>query len=207
MFQEQTAVKREIQLAKILEEQRQGTRGIINERLSWEDCAIYIRTEQYDKLGRMPEDILVYREFRDKVVEEYETIGDYVAVQVFGLETETNFMSSHKRKAVWPSDFNAGEPMLVFRENDFPYSLEDGIEHHVLWSSSDLSEKAIRDVIAKERDGFESIFFINPPEYKSVHSIQHAHILSRKSFSMKHSSRVCPLFLAAGLFQSCTFTK
>ena len=60
----------------------------------------------------------------------YETIGDYVAARVFGVETEIN-ATSNKLKAVWPSTSEEAEPQLVWRENDFPYSMVDGLEHHV----------------------------------------------------------------------------
>eukprot|EP00959_Pyramimonas_sp_CCMP1952_P139892 2927610-Pyramimonas_sp.AAC.1 len=133
---------------------------------------------------------------------EYETIGDYVAVQVFGLGTESGFMSSHKKKAVWPNNFNEGKPMLVFRENDFPYSLEDGVEHHV---DQAPAYGCMWEQCVAHHNSFESIFFINPPEYKSVHNVHHAHVLSRKSFGMKHSARACPIYVMAGLFQSCTY--
>eukprot|EP00959_Pyramimonas_sp_CCMP1952_P302387 6327336-Pyramimonas_sp.AAC.2 len=48
MFQEQEHVKREIRLEKIRGELQQGKRGIISKKLLWEDCAIYVRTGQYD---------------------------------------------------------------------------------------------------------------------------------------------------------------
>lgn len=32
--------------------------------------------------------------------------------------------------------------LVVWRENDFPYSLEGDVEHHVLWTTGELTEQA-----------------------------------------------------------------
>eukprot|EP00242_Pyramimonas_sp_CCMP2087_P010640 CAMPEP_0198224278 /NCGR_PEP_ID=MMETSP1445-20131203/96180_1 /TAXON_ID=36898 /ORGANISM="Pyramimonas sp., Strain CCMP2087" /LENGTH=192 /DNA_ID=CAMNT_0043903387 /DNA_START=299 /DNA_END=878 /DNA_ORIENTATION=- len=173
-------VNREREIEQILEEGRAywsnadgGKPGIIEEKLTWQDVAVFIKTGQYSKLGRVPEEILRYRAFTTKMKDAYETIGDYVAARVFGVETEIN-AASNKLKAVWPSTSEEAEPQLVWRENDFPYSMVDGLEHHVLWSTGELTERAIQEAIAKEREGYESVFFINPPENKSVKNIEHA---------------------------------
>jgi len=63
---------------------------------------------------------------------------------------------------------------------DFPYSLEEGIEHHVLWSSAPLSTAEMEAEVSRHRDGYEYLIFVNPDVLKSIPTIWHAHVLSRR---------------------------
>lgn len=59
---------------------------------------------------------------------------------------------------------------MVWRENDFPYSLEPGVEHHNLWASAPLPAAAVEAVIAERRPAgeWEVLWFVNPPVLMSV---------------------------------------
>jgi len=135
-----------------------------------------VASEEYGRLGRMADKIVQYRAFRKQMGDEYESVDDYVASKVFDFKCEIN-PTSAKLKAIYPS---LTEPLVVWRENDFPYSLEGDVEHHVLWTTGELTEQMILNAIAIERQGYECVHFINPPHLKSVKNVAHAHIFSRK---------------------------
>lgn len=71
--------------------------------------------------------------------------------------------------AAVPADFKASG-RVVWRENDFPYSFEAGIEHHNIWSSAPLPEAEVEAVIAERRpEGeWDALWFVNPPVLMSV---------------------------------------
>lgn len=63
---------------------------------------------------------------------------------------------------------------------EFPYSCEEGIEHHNIWCTEPMSESEVWDVIRQNREGYESLMFVNPVPLQSVPAIWHAHVLSRR---------------------------
>lgn len=78
---------------------------------------------------------------------------------------------------VKPSDFEAGR-VIVFRENDFPYNLDEGIKHYLLWSNQDLSPLDIEECIKEHTAGaIETLWFINPVQLKSIPELWHAHVM------------------------------
>lgn len=87
-------------------------------------------------------------------------------------------------------------PAVAWKRNDFPYNLESGIEHHVLWSpSGPLRDEAIQEEIAAwllalppaaaDNVGhgshyYETQWWVNPPELQSIRACWHAHVLLRR---------------------------
>ena len=79
--------------------------------------------------------------------------------------------------------FASGAGQLRWVPNEFPYAFEQGIEHHVLWSAEGaLSEDVIKGEIEKHRPAeiFESVFFVNAEQMRSVRDVHHAHVISRR---------------------------
>ena len=69
----------------------------------------------------------------------------------------------------------------MWRANEFPYHLEPGIDHAILWSNVELTKDLIEQQIAKHVPAdFEYVWFINTPSLRSVPDIHHAHVMSRK---------------------------
>ena len=71
-------------------------------------------------------------------------------------------------------------PERLIVKNDFPYYLEDEIEHWVLWKLGDLSESDVDWGIAqlRNKDTYKEIlYWINPIHLKSLPDIDHAHIV------------------------------
>jgi hypothetical protein len=111
------------------------------------------------------------------------SVEDHIATLAFGLPTEMDPAEGGKLRAVWPiaGAVDGGRVRLVWLDNDFPYALQAGIQHLVLWSTGALDEATLRAAIAARYDAarWECAWFVNPPALKSVKRIEHAHVLCR----------------------------
>lgn len=68
----------------------------------------------------------------------------------------------------------------VILPNNFPYDLDDNIEHYCLWWISDPPQTfycpEIEKFISEYFHGQEVIYFENNPEARSIQEIKHLHI-------------------------------
>ncbi|KAI8643068.1 hypothetical protein BD408DRAFT_365554 [Parasitella parasitica] len=106
-------------------------------------------------------------------VHPWEEIVEYVCK--YG--TVENFLL--KEKLHWPVD--DPKPILVL-PNDFPYSVDPGIEHILIWSKEPLDAEYVESVL-DERYGatvWEWVYFVNPPEWQSIPTLPHVHVFMRK---------------------------
>jgi hypothetical protein len=96
----------------------------------------------------------------------------------------TKFQCSKKRNpdGKWyaiPKETTTDQPLVVVVPNDFPYYLEDDIQHWVLWklggtcTPDDIAEgqRQIQTAI----QATEFLHWINPPHLKSLPDIDHVH--------------------------------
>ncbi|CAD7699728.1 unnamed protein product [Ostreobium quekettii] len=148
-------------------------------RLCWDDVAARIRENTYEslrRLGRSAERAKMYKAGKQELLEEFVSIVDAIKINKLGFSY--TFTDGGKKIAAdaQPSD----SQVIAFAENDFPYSLEDGIEHHVLWSTDSMSDQQILEAIAQHRDGWEAIWFRNPDGLSSVPGVWHVHVISRR---------------------------
>lgn len=78
---------------------------------------------------------------------------------------------------------DAATARVVWRPNDFPYYLEDGIEHNCVWfERGSHTEAELAAVIAAHRppETYDTAFWVNPLHLMSVPELHHAHVLSRR---------------------------
>jgi len=147
--------------------------GEVLKPFSWEELVSAVSSNRLELLGRVPEKLQYYREQMAIIRLEFESIEDYLHHNVFGYSTTTS--TNGKLMVVHPIKH---KKIIVFRKNDFPYSLEEGIEHYLLWSTEELTieeiEENIKNNIPKES---KFCYFVNPPILRSVKTIHHAHVL------------------------------
>jgi hypothetical protein len=129
-----------------------------------------------------------YFEFRDKIKTEYVSMEAYVAQKVFQapLVTAPDGRQDLDQGQMNKWSGNHGAPRIItFIENDFPYALEPGIKHMVLWSNSELAKDDVLTTIAesvetwKNQDGVlveEYVYFENPAHLKTIPGIFHVHV-------------------------------
>jgi hypothetical protein len=73
----------------------------------------------------------------------------------------------------------------VILQNNFPYDLDDDIEHYCLWWLKDPPQtfycREVETIITERFPGQTAIYFENRPEDRSIREIRHLHIFVRKS--------------------------
>jgi hypothetical protein len=154
-------------------------------KLSWAEVQAIVRHKRFDLFGRLPGPLVVYLEFMSKVKQTYKTVGDYVLHSKFGYPCQPQRIiddvvggnSTTKLVALLPDTIN--NDIAIWDKNDFPYALEDEIQHHLIWSHTPPPEEVILKLIEKHLPGQEYCYFVNPPSLRSVANVYHVHILSR----------------------------
>jgi hypothetical protein len=63
-----------------------------------------------------------------------------------------------------PAHLSLGCHTSLLFEQDFPFNIEHGIEHHNVWSTEPLSDEIVSSIIAKHRDGWEWVCFVKSME-------------------------------------------
>ena len=72
---------------------------------------------------------------------------------------------------------------MIWRPNDFPYYLEDGVQHDCIWFEAGAhTDRAVADAIAVHRPpaDFEAVWWVNPPHLMSIPELHHVHVISRR---------------------------
>ncbi|KAF9133755.1 hypothetical protein BGX30_012184 [Mortierella sp. GBA39] len=73
------------------------------------------------------------------------------------------------------------DPLEVnLKKNEFPYSVKPGIEHWLIWSRQPLTDEVwIRRYLQERLPGRDYLYFINPPELRSVPTISHVQVFTK----------------------------
>tara|TARA_Y100000389_G_C17460340_1_gene521227 strand:+ start:1092 stop:1493 length:402 start_codon:yes stop_codon:yes gene_type:complete len=112
-------------------------------------------------LGRLPEVEERYTRHCNQIKssEYYKSIVDYIQKDVLG------------------------DKEYVFTENEFPYKVEDGIKHYLLWISKKAHGKYDpAKLISKRKEILESKEFTYYRNYKnnaSIYEIEHYHVFAK----------------------------
>lgn len=119
--------------------------------------------------------------------------ADVVAAEDVELEVDIPtlpYIESPPRGYVWESfaahsQTRIKNPQRALVMNDFPYYIEDGIEHWCLWKLGDddvneIDIKWAKEELNRRSDVVEMMHWINPVHLKSLPGIDHAHILCLK---------------------------
>jgi hypothetical protein len=149
-------------------------RGAVDHKFSWEELTKAIATD-VTLLGRLVPDLQFYKARIDEIKSEYATMGDYIFFKKFSMPTILG--PDNKKIADLSKKMDAQQ--ILFEKNDFPYAIEDNIEHYLIWSLTPLSSDDIIAIATKNLPNHEFLWSINPPSVQSVKEIFHAHIYSR----------------------------
>jgi hypothetical protein len=69
----------------------------------------------------------------------------------------------------------------ILRKNDYPYLLEDNLEHWILWDMIDGWDSFEVDCVNKVKQFKDLVAsWINPPQFRSVNDIPHIHLIFKK---------------------------
>ncbi|KAI8091892.1 hypothetical protein BDF21DRAFT_410454 [Thamnidium elegans] len=127
----------------------------------WEEIVKYVSLNQVSKLRRNKDQQAVYAKWVKETKEEYGSVENYLK----------------ETKIQYPE----GVTFLVL-PNDFPYSVDPGIDHILIWSKTPIDSELVSEIL-EERYGsnnWEWTYFVNPPQWQSVPSLPHTHIFLRR---------------------------
>ncbi|KAI9021634.1 hypothetical protein CLU79DRAFT_752541 [Phycomyces nitens] len=130
----------------------------------WEEICHFVVTNQITLLRRNRTDEEVYRQWLTETLPKYNSIEDYL------LKEKLHF-----------SDSVDGKPNVIILPNDFPYSVDPGIKHILLWSQAPLSTEYVIELLEENYGSkkWEWVYFVNPPETQSVRLLPHVHVFMR----------------------------
>ena len=165
--------------------------GYRSRPFTWDELhQIIVEDQELARLSRSVEDEERYGKERKLLLEQYDTIYDHILCSKFKFDKVVDDVSG-KWKAVKNRTGNSSEekPMMVLLPNDFPYFIDFGIEHWVLWKlQSNITQEdvdhSIEELEDKYGDVIDTIWWENPPALKSLPDINHIHILVRRKMSM-----------------------
>ncbi|SAL97069.1 hypothetical protein [Absidia glauca] len=131
---------------------------------TWEQVYHYVSTNQIKKIHRHPTTQVVYNKWIKETLDTYGTIEHYLL--------------STKLKPFTTSN----PPTVIVLPNDFPYSVEKGIQHVLIWSQEPLAPTFVDTVLGEQYDPgvWEWVYWVNPPEIQSVKKLPHVHVFLRK---------------------------
>ncbi|KAI8618923.1 hypothetical protein BC830DRAFT_1106675 [Chytriomyces sp. MP71] len=138
---------------------------------SWEQLLQTVQQGRVENFSRTPEVGNKYIDYLSTHVPKYASISDCVKVDVLGFNSLVD--AEGRIRAVALDEMPAGTVKpATFVKNHFPYAVEAGINHWVLWTlgDHDLSSDEVKVILDAEfgRED-EYMFFINPPHRKTVH--------------------------------------
>ncbi len=158
--------------------------GVCPEPMSWETLRLIVADgslEQMRRLGRSPETLQSYREFKARIANFYASVRDMILIKVFGREYEVNsenkFVAVEGTRATRATRAATG-PFFV--PNDFPYNMEPGIKHWLLWSDHAMRDGEVEAFLRSDPSASSAdarLTFVNPVELQSIPDIHHVHVL------------------------------
>jgi hypothetical protein len=129
-------------------------------------------------LARTPAVSASYREATRALKAQWATVGDALLVRHFAWASKLD--KAGLLCAVQPKE---EDRRLVWSLNDYPYGVEDGTDHHLIWSAAGSVAASRLDALIEERRPamqYESICLVNPSRLQSVRNVWHAHVFSRQ---------------------------
>lgn len=160
--------------------------GYQTKRISWKELIQIIEVEKdLDKLGRTEEDQRYYQNYRKHILTKWMSMLDYVLCEKLGIDSKIGNdgrkMADEESKQKM---IKSGLKKLI--PNDFPYYLEERIEHWVYWKLGGSCDEG--DVVDVKRllqemypnKDLQFLYWINLPHLQSLPEIDHLHVLCQE---------------------------
>lgn len=136
---------------------------------NWEIIKNYIESNNGYLLTRTDESRIEYNKFKE-TLKKYKSIKDYIYINYLKSE------SIIKDDIIYSTGKNIKK--YNFCKNIYPYNVEKGIKHYILWSIEDLEEKddKINKIIKIYLKNKDYLYFYNPKGRRSVSEVFHIHV-------------------------------
>jgi Protein of unknown function (DUF3605) len=160
--------------------------GYRTEPLLWDEL-VDIITVQNDlaKLSRSVEQQKQYEIYKRDLLREWRSVADHVLCSKFTPYFEKRMDVETRLSYSYPAISELKKVVKTLVKNDFPYYMEDDIEHWILWklgkSCDDLDVAEAKQTLGEQENLTEFLHWINPPHLKSLPEVDHLHILGRRT--------------------------
>jgi hypothetical protein len=174
---------------------------------TWKELQqIVLEENDLSLLSRSVETERRYKADRERLLKEYESLYDHILYTKFHFprlldestgKWKVNAPTASQDKSNLPTSappHRTSNISLV--KNDYPYFVEGGIEHWVLWKlHSNVTQEDVVQAVESLKaqyngDVIDSMWWENPPSLKSLPDISHIHILLRRKSNLWN--RKCP---------------
>jgi len=153
----------------------------------WEMVKETIKTNHLEHFQRLPSDLRKYLEYMFHIKKKYGSVMSFVVKErlCWGEGTPEDLKPKGR-----PFEFDEDLKILL---NDWPYGVENGIVHMVVWTKFELAEDPdtgdLTDAARKEIDDYVQktfcthlspervVWFKNWRALKSIHAVEHFHVL------------------------------
>ncbi|KKK17353.1 hypothetical protein P175DRAFT_0429491 [Aspergillus ochraceoroseus IBT 24754] len=160
------------------------------QRQGWKLAKQIVESNQIDRFQRLPSDLRKYLEYKERIIAEHGSVMRFVVRErlQWGEGRPEDLMPKGR-----PFEFNAEDIRILY--NDWPYGLASGIVHLVVWTKFELEDDPATDDLTpharQEIDEYvqrtfctrmppnQVIWFKNWKSLKSVHAIEHFHVMLR----------------------------
>jgi hypothetical protein len=171
--------------------------------LTWEELKVMLVVDQR-RVCRAPEVAEVYLERRAQIAAEYRTPGDHIRATKFGAACTTDDANGGKKVCEFEAneDLSAAEsfaldlqsadphtmplPASFIVANDFPYSVQKGIAHEVVWLRVVVPPgphfaPLVARIVESHRPSsrFDTVHLVNAPAWQTIPDVFHIHVFSR----------------------------
>ncbi|BCR85219.1 GIG1 family protein [Aspergillus chevalieri] len=157
-------------------------------RQDWELVKEFIRTNRIERFQRLPSDLRKYLEYTTQIKARYGSVMRFVVKERlrWGDGDDLDALKPKGRPFKYAEDIKT-------LYNDWPYGVEEGIIHLVVWvkfeleddpATDDLTPRARKEIDDYVKETFCSrvppervVWFKNWKSLKSVHAIEHFHVM------------------------------
>ncbi|KAG0278675.1 hypothetical protein BGZ96_002284 [Linnemannia gamsii] len=170
-------------------------------QFSWSELTKLVASKDLGPMGRSEEVQAAYQKAIKRRTKKYGSPDEYIRQRILHWPpAEKTEDGSHSPSLSSYSDGNESsssscssslsppssptgpvDPLEVnLKKNEFPYSVKPGIEHWLIWSRQPLTDEVwIRRYLEERLPGRDYLFFINPPELRSVPTISHVQVYTK----------------------------
>ena len=159
----------------------------------WDELVdILLHQKILAKLSRSKEQQYTYELYKQNLLSQWDSMTDYVLYTKFPhvftkvVGNRMGDSSEQRRWKVDPPIESICTTHMALVKNDFPYYMEDDIEHWILWklggdTINDLDVQNAKQDLCVNHNLRENdiIHWVNPVHLKSIPNIEHAHFLGR----------------------------
>jgi hypothetical protein len=155
--------------------------GLCATPLSWDEVQAIVADGSLTSmrvLGRSRGMLQSYLEFKSRIDRLYVSMVDRIMIEVFKCEWKVN--EDQKVEHVPRPSGSTSNSGPFFVQNDFPYHLQPGIEHYLLWSDRIMLDEEVEEYLRSDpvaRQSSSWLAFVNPTELQSIPEIHHVHVL------------------------------